>query len=92
MNVQEAVQAGADIMVAAEEFAGKLKAQAKIMREVMQTVRDAGHIGVLECEAMSRDFDAIVRRFDADLYVYHSTATLRCKELGIDLPQRDGGR
>lgn len=92
MNVHEAVARGAEIMSELERDAKRHKAYRAEMREVMETVRNEGHIGNLECEAMSRDFAAIVTAYDAALYVYHSKATLRCQELGIDLPQRDGGR
>ncbi len=92
MNTSEAVRRGSEIMETAEEMSGRLKGMAKEMRAVMEAVRDDGHIGVVECEAMWRDFDAIARRLDADLYVYHSKAILRCRAMGIDLPQRDGGR
>lgn len=92
MNSHEAVARGAEIMAELERAAKKAKSYRDEMRQIMQTVRDEGHIGPLECEAMARDFAAIVTAYDAALYVYHSKATLRCRELGIDLPQRDGGR
>lgn len=92
MNVQEAVARGAEIMAELEADAQKAKAYRMEMREVFETVRDAGLIGVLETERYARGFAAITVGYDAALYEFHSDATLRCQAIGIDLPQRDGGR
>ncbi len=91
-EVRDAVQRGADIMAELEADAAKAKGYRNEMRTVFETVRDAGYIGVLECERYARGFSAITVDYDAALYEFHSDATLRAQALGIDLPQRDGGR
>lgn len=92
-NMESAVQAGADAMADLEEYArDQAKASADTVRQVLDFVHDAGKIGDLEHAALGMEITAIVANFRTQLYVFHSKVTLRCQELGIDLPdQRDGG-
>lgn len=87
------VKRGAEIFEKAEESARHIKAEFRELRKVFASIRDEGHIGGLECEALSGEADALATKFEADLYAMHSRLTKRAQELGIDLPApRSGGR
>lgn len=91
-TVEEAVAAGAEVMADMEEMAAKARKKAKIVREAVETVHNAGKIGRLENAGLSMEIEALTKSFEADLFAFHSKVTLRCQALGIDLPQaRDGG-
>lgn len=93
MTVEEAVEFGAAEMEANEAKAREIKDSLRGLRSVFEVVRDAGHIGALECQELSAEVDAIGTTFEAYLWRFHARVTKRAMELGIDLPvMRDGGR
>jgi hypothetical protein len=92
MSVEEAVAKGAEIFEGAEQRAHWIKKNFRDLREVFEAVRDGGHLGGLETQAMATEADALATQFEADVYSMHALLTERAKELGIDLPQRSGGR
>lgn len=92
MEVSEAVEKGAEIFANAERRARKTKEEFRELRAVFEAVRDAGHIGALECQELASDLDAFATAFEAGVWARHSRLTKRCRELGIDLPETlDGG-
>lgn len=92
MNTREAVQELADLFAELEAHAIKAKARARGSRKCFEAIRDEGHIGDLECQSLASQFDKLATDHEAALWAMHSDLTKRAKELGIDLPQRDGGR
>lgn len=93
MSVEDAVQEGAAIFAKAEDRARVTKAGFRKLRKIIETIRDAGHIGALECQAVAGEADALATQFEADIWAMHRRFTLRAQDLGIDLPPvtRDGG-
>lgn len=91
MDVNEAVAKGAQIFADVEEKAEEIKASLRELRSVFQAVRKAGHIGNLECLALTQSMAALGDKFAADVLEKHSLVTRRCQDLGIDLPQPRGG-
>lgn len=92
MNAHEAVRKGADIFDGAEKKARTIKNQFRQLRKVFEAVRDEGYIGALECQAVASECDVLATEFEAKIWAMHRKLTVRAQELGIDLPQRDGGR
>lgn len=93
MSVETAIQDGANIFEDAEKMARTIKENMRRFRKTVEEVRNAGHIGGLEAQAIAGEADALATKFEADLYALHSRLTVRAQELGIDLPQpRSGGR
>ena len=45
-----------------------------------------GLIGNLETMAITMEAEAMTKKFEADIYIFHSHLTERCKALGIDVP------
>ena len=92
MDVSEAVAQGAATFADAEDSARKIKKTFRDLRSVFEAIRDGGHIGSLECQALSGDADALATKFEADVWAMHAHLTRRCEALGIELPQpRSGG-
>jgi rRNA maturation endonuclease Nob1 len=91
MTVNEAVDKGAEIFADMEAKAKEIKQRSRELREVFETIRDAGLIGNLETTAITMEAEALTKKFEADLYVFHSQLTQRCKALGIDVPTIMGG-
>lgn len=94
MTVEEAVAKGADIFEKAEASAHKIKKGFRDLREVFETIRDAGHLGGLETQALSAEADALATQFEASIYRMHAHLTKRAQDIGIDLPapRSSGGR
>lgn len=93
MTTQDSVQAMADAFESAEQSARQIKEDFRTFRKHLSVIRDEGHIGGLECQALAGEADALATQFEADLYAMHRRWTVRAGELGIDLPQpRSGGR
>lgn len=91
-TVEEAVAAGASAMADMEGNAASAREDAATVRQAIETVHAAGHIGRLEAAALGMEIEAMVKSYEAALFIFHSKMTLRCQQLGIDLPQaRDGG-
>lgn len=92
MTVEEAVAKGAEIFDGAEQRAHWIKRQFRDLREVFEAIRDGGHIGGLETQALAGEADALATDFEAAVYRMHAALTKRADELGIDLPApRSGG-
>lgn len=91
MEVSEAVGLGAEVFADAESKARKIKERFRELRKVFEAVRDAGHIGALECQELASDLDAFATAFEAGVWARHSRLTRRCQELRIDLPQPKSG-
>lgn len=92
MDVAEAVAKGAEIFEGAEQRAHWIKKNFRDLREVFEAVRDGGHLGGLETQALATEADALATDFESQVYAMHAGLTERAKALGIDLPQRSGGR
>ncbi len=109
MTLEEAMEAGAATFDAAEQRAKEIRNLAMITRqefadlkEVFQAVRDAGHLGGIECAAIIAKCNALAATSEAnaiqhiaDVYSVHADLTDRAKEEGIDdlLPApASGGR
>ena len=93
MTVDAAVQKGAALFANWEDVVSLMKSEARVeMRDVFKAVRDGGHIGGVQCEALIAKTDAMITAFEADLITFHAEVTEKAKEEGIDLPQRSGGR
>ena len=91
-SMEEQIQTGANIFAEAEDAARLIKANFRSLRKVFEAVRDAGHIGALECQEAATTADTLATTFEANVWALHRKLTLRCQELGIDLPAtRDGG-
>ncbi len=75
-----------------EKNARKAKKAAREMREGFRVIHVEGHIGGLMSEKLAGKLDALATSQEAAIYAMHSDLTELAKELGIDLPQRDGGR
>lgn len=92
-TMEELIQDGATKFANAESAARAIKYDFRAMRKTFEAVRDAGHIGALECAEAACAADALATQFEADLWAMHRKLTLRAQELGIDLPAlRDGSR
>ncbi len=93
MTLEEAVAKGAEIFAEAEQRAHWIKKNFRELREVFEVVRDAGHLGGLETQALASQADALATSFEAEIYTMHADLTKRAKDAGIDLPApRSGGR
>lgn len=91
MTVEEAVEAGATAFADAETKAKSIKHAFRDLKEVFETVRDGGHIGGIECLALTAQCDALATNFLADLYSLHYDLVERAKSAGIDLPSIESG-
>lgn len=92
MSTKEAVAKGAEIFAEAEQRAHWIKRNFRDLREVFEAVRDGGHIGGIETQALAAEVDALATQFEADVYRLHAALTRRAADLGIDLPApRSGG-
>lgn len=92
MTTEEAVAKGASIFEEAEQRAHWIKRNFRDLRDVFEAIRDGGHIGGLETQALASEADALATQFEASVYRLHANLTARAKELGIDLPApRSGG-
>lgn len=93
MSVDNAIASGAELFANWEKQVASMKAEARNeMPDIFKAVRNEGHIGGLECEALIAKTDALFTGFEASLIAFHAELTERAKEAGIDLPQRSGGR
>lgn len=93
MNTSEAVAKAAEIFDKAEQRARTTKTQFRQLRKLFEVIRDDGHVGGLECQAVAGKCDALVTKFEADIWALHRELTVRARDLGIDIPStlRDGG-
>lgn len=91
-TVPEAVQTMADHFDTWEKWAAKAKKNAREMKQGFAIIHAEGALGGLESLAMATALDALATQQEADIYAMHAKLTEQAKELGIDLPQRDGGR
>lgn len=94
MTLEEAVAKGATIFADAEDAADNIeRIFGKPLYEVFAAVRDAGHLGGIETQALSARAVAMVADFKAQVLEFHAELTERAKREGIDLPApRSGGR
>lgn len=92
MSVTEAVQQIADTFAELEEAVRTGKKGFRSFGSPLAVIRDAGHLGGLDAQAMTCEADALVTQFEASLLRMHADWTERAKAAGIDLPQRSGGR
>ncbi len=93
MTVEEAVAKGAEIFAEAEQRAHWIRKNFRDLREVFEAVRDGGHLGGLETQALAAQADALATSFEAQLYTMHADLTRRAQEAGVDLlAPRSGGR
>lgn len=93
MTTEEAVQQGAAFFEKVERQIRQHKAGARKLRKVFEAIRDEGHLGGLETEALSCEADALFTAHEAAVYRIHAGLTARAKALGIDLPTiASGGR
>ena len=91
-TVSEAVQTMADHFESWEKWAAKAKKAAREMKQGFAIIHAEGALGGLESLALATALDAMATQQEADIYAMHAALTEKAKELGIDLPQRDGGR
>lgn len=92
MEVARAVEKGANIFADAEDAAQRITDDFRDLSEIFESINEAGHIGGLEARALTLECQALALQFKADVYALHARLVKRAQELGIDLPQRDGGR
>lgn len=92
MDVVDGIQFGADAFAEAEDAAKRNRKAGREMRQMFEAIRDAGKIGGLEAGSLACEVDAMFTRHEAEIWTMHAKLTKRAQELGIDLPQRDGGR
>lgn len=95
MTIQDSMKLGAAAFADAEQNADSiLNSFRGDFAEAVDGVKEEGHIGFLEAEAIKGRADALVTKFRAELYALHNDLKNRCVELDIDryLPAlRDGG-
>lgn len=90
-TLEEAVQHGASIFGEAEAKAKSIRAAFRDLDDVFKKVRDEGHIGGIECMALSAEADALATSFFANLTSMHANLTNIAKDKGIDLPAIESG-
>ncbi len=91
-SIAEGVQFGADAFERAEKAAARSRKDGRDMRGMFEIIRDEGVMGGLEAGALACEVDEMFTRHEAEIWAMHSRLTKKAQELGIDLPQRDGGR
>lgn len=91
-NVSEAVATMAEHFANWEKWAYKAKKAAREMKDGFAVIHAGGGLGGLESLALATALDAMATRHEAEIYAMHADLTEQAKDLGIDLPQRDGGR
>lgn len=91
MTVEEAVEQGAITFAEAETAAKLIRKNFRDLKEVFETVRDAGHIGGIECASLTARCDALATQFVSDIYELHFELVEAAKAAGIDLPAIESG-
>lgn len=93
MDTATAVQTIADSLADAEESAAGIRDAMRNAKPAFEQIATEPGVSTLETLAFATELDALVTKFQADLYAVHSRLTQRATALGLEslLPAMRGG-